>query len=173
MKCRSRQIPLLLALAGLTMAIAPQGAFAKGPADEEGAAKKSRKAAEVKWWNDSKIVSHLSLSEEQRKNMDDQFQAYVEKGPPPTDAAVRDAFVEALTARDWNGASTGLDEMAEAVTVRVRAQGDLKIHVLKQLSKEQHELLVEKYPQLLKRPWVNRRADSRPRRKSAGRSKSK
>ena len=41
MKCHSRQIPLLLALAGLTMAIAPQGAFAKGPADEEGAAKKA------------------------------------------------------------------------------------------------------------------------------------
>jgi len=168
MKCHRGQISLLLALAGLTIAVAPQDAFAKGPADEGRAAKGRQKAVEAMWWNDPEIVDHLSLSEDQRKNMDGQYRTYLETGPPRVDSVARDAFVEALAAGDWNGARARLDDMAEAAVIPLRAHGELKIRLLSQLSKEQHQRFVEKYPQLLKRPWVTRRADSRSRRKSAG-----
>ena len=80
MQCHHRQISLLLllGLAGLTMAVAPQGAFAKGPADGEEAANRRRMTVEEMWWNDPEIVNHLSLSEDQRENMDGQYRTYLE-----------------------------------------------------------------------------------------------
>ena len=168
MKCRYRQISLLLALAGMMIAVVPQGAFAKGPADEDRAAKGRRKAVEEMWWNDPEVVSHLSLSEDQRKNMDGQYRAYLETGPPRLDSVSRDAFVEALAAGDWDGARARIDEMAEAAVIPLRAHGELKIRLLRQLSDEQRQRFVEKYPQLLRRPWVARRAGSTSRRKAAG-----
>jgi hypothetical protein len=172
-KCHDRQIALLLlvALVGLTVAVAPQGAFGKGSDDAERAAKGRQKAVEAMWWNEPEIVSHLSLSEEQRQNMDGQYRTYLDTGPPRRDSIGREAFAEALAAGDWNGARARLDEMAKAAAVPLREQGELKIRLLSQLSKEQHQRLVEKYPQLLRRPWVTRRANSTSRRKSVGKSR--
>lgn len=149
------------ALAWLALApgasLAQEGAAAeKQAADEPAAAAEPAPAARSGprvWWNDDQAVETLSLSEEQREKMDAYLAEYREKSDRES-RLTPDAFFDALRGGDWAKARAELKRLSDDAMVPVEARGNLKIEVLALLSDEQLAKLVERYPQLIERPWV-------------------
>ena len=112
------------------------------------------------WWDDPKIVKSLSLTDEQRKKMAEYLKVYREK-------ALRDrkpeAFHEALVQGNWKDAHSQSEKLAKAAETSVRTRGRFKIDILSLLSKKQREMLVDRYPRLIYKPWrrAMREASSR------------
>jgi Spy/CpxP family protein refolding chaperone len=102
------------------------------------------------WWEDPKIVKSLSLTDEQRKKMAKYLKAYREKALAGQKPA---AFHEALVQGNWKGAQSQSEKLAKAAEVSVQTRGRFKIDILKLLSKKQREMLVDKYPRLIYKPW--------------------
>jgi len=102
------------------------------------------------WWDDPEIVKALSLSDEQRKKMNEvlaKYRANVPRNPKP------EAFHETLVQGDWKAARKEGDKVAEVAAESVRMRGALKIDVLSLLTKEQLGILVDRYPRLIYTPW--------------------
>ncbi len=103
------------------------------------------------WWDDPGIVKVLSLTEEQRKKMAEHLKGYRKKVPRDRKP---DAFHETLVQGDWKDARAENEKLAKTATTSIRMRGKLKIDVLSVLSKRQHEMLVDRYPRLIYKPWM-------------------
>jgi Spy/CpxP family protein refolding chaperone len=104
----------------------------------------------ARWWEDPKMVEALSLTDEQRKKMGEYLTAY-RKDVPPNQKP--EAFHETLVQGDWKAARSENEKMAKSAGTAVRMRGTLKIDILSSLSKEQREILVDRYPRLIYKPW--------------------
>jgi len=123
----------------------------KAPAAAKVAVKGGPADRNALWWNDKKIVKQFSLTDEQRKKMDDCLTSYREKVPEP---ARRAAFHEALVQGKWDEARAELEKLARLADESVRTRGKLKLDVLSLLTQEQHKKLVDGYPLLIYKPWT-------------------
>jgi Spy/CpxP family protein refolding chaperone len=103
------------------------------------------------WWNDSKIVKALSLTEEQRKKMGEYLKAYRKKVPQERGP---EAFHETLVQGDWKVARAESEKLAKTAQKSVGMRGTLKIDILSVLSVGQRKLLVDRYPRLIYKPWM-------------------
>jgi Spy/CpxP family protein refolding chaperone len=102
-------------------------------------------------------VEALDLSQDQRDQMDEIYKKYLEDRPTPTErGARREPFTAALTAGDMKQARKNLDVLVEDTGAPVRAHGELKIHVLSLLTKEQHATLSRDHKDVITRSWIPR-----------------
>jgi Spy/CpxP family protein refolding chaperone len=146
---RSIAVGLLVAVAaaGLGMLSAP--ARAADPAAEPAKRPEARL-----WWNDPAVVEKLSLSGEQRAQMDQLFETYLsERKNAARSKNANKRFLEALEQGDGERARKELDSWAEGERAQVRAGGKLKIEVLSLLSEEQRQALASAYPRLIRKNW--------------------
>ncbi len=151
---RARTPRLALVLLVLALLAAAPLALAKGP----------RGGDRIQWWNDPALVEELGLSAEQREKMDAalalQKQA-LEKAKRRQDQHRK--FNEALEAADWERARQALDTWVSDAGSTWAARGELKLTVLQLLTPEQHKILVERYPRMIRRPWdAGRHHQGRP-----------
>jgi Spy/CpxP family protein refolding chaperone len=109
------------------------------------------------WWNDPKIVKSLSLTDEQREKMGKKLEAYRKQVPRDRRP---EAFHEALVQGQWKEARSESEKVAELAETSVQLRGTLKIDVLSLLNKEQRELLVDRYPRLIYKPWRRAMSES-------------
>ncbi len=112
------------------------------------------------WWNDPGIVKALSLTDEQRKKMGEILQAYRKKVP---ENQRPDAFHETLVQGNWKNARIESEKVSKRAETSVRMRGTLKIDILSLLSEEQREMLVDRYPRLIYKPWRNAMSGASPR----------
>jgi len=155
---------LVSMLATPGMAAEPQPAEKKVLDLEAGAAGVEKAKAPVKkpvrggpkdqraiWWDDTGIQKALSLTEEQRTKMTGYLKAHRAKVPPVWKL---DVFHESLVQRDWKAAEEESKRISKAAELALRMRGQLKIDVLSVLTKEQHALLVDRFPRLIYKPWA-------------------
>ena len=109
------------------------------------------------WWNDPKIVKTLSLTDEQREEMAEKLATY--RKAVPRDRRP-EAFHEALVQGDWKDARSESAKVSKVAETSVQMRGTLKIDILSLLSKDQHELLVDRYPRLIYKPWRRAMSES-------------
>lgn len=112
------------------------------------------------WWDDPKIVKALTLSAEQQKKMTEYLEAYRKNVPQDRKP---EAFQETLVQGNWKGARAESEKLGKAAQKSVEMRGALKIDVLSLLSKKQRELLVDRYPRLIYKPWRRAMRGASPR----------
>ena len=112
------------------------------------------------WWNDPKIVKDLSLTDEQRKKMGEVLKAYRKNVPQDRQP---EEFHETLVQGDWEAARSEGERLAKSAATSIRMRGKLKIDVLSLLSKEQREMLIDRYPRLIYQPWRRAMRGASPR----------
>jgi Spy/CpxP family protein refolding chaperone len=152
---RSIALGLLVAVAGAGLGAFSSPAWAADPADEQ--AKPAKRPETRLWWNDPAIVEKLSLSGEQRAQMDQLFGTYLsERKNAARSSNARKPFLEALEQGDMERARSKLDSWAEGERAGVQAGGKLKIEGLSLLSDEQRKALASAYPRLIRKSWVPR-----------------
>jgi hypothetical protein len=140
-------------VAGLAFALAALSAAAQAPAPGKPAVERVRRH----WWNDPALVKDLSLSAEQRAAADALYEAHDAKlRSGGGRGAAQAAFTAALERGDWDAAQKQLDQQAAEAGEPLRAAGELKIEVLRQLSPEQRAGLAARYPRILSTPWAPR-----------------
>jgi hypothetical protein len=148
----------VLAVSTLVLAVAPW--FAAGAAGDETVkgeeapppqAKRAEQRAAA-WWNRPQLVETLSLSAEQRGEMDASLAAYrrVVTGEGRETLA---SFYDALARGDWEAAGADLKRLSERSAAQMQARGELKLEVLRVLDDAQRVNLMEKYPGLLRQQW--------------------
>jgi len=108
------------------------------------------------WWNDDEVVAKLSLTEEQRKQMDATYEKFQKERANP--AKAREAFNAALRQGKLDEARRELSEWAAADSAQVNAAGGLKLEVLSLLDAEQRKQLQATHPNLVNSVWVPRAA---------------
>jgi Spy/CpxP family protein refolding chaperone len=152
---RSIAVGLLVAVAGAGLGVLSAPAWAQEPTVEPA---KPAKRPEVRlWWNDPAVVEKLSLSGEQRAQMDQLFGTYLsERKNAARSKNANKRFLEALEQGDGERARKELDSWAEGEQGLVQAGGKLKIEVLSLLSEEQRKALASAYPRLIRKSWVPR-----------------
>lgn len=160
---------LTLVLAGLPDAAPVHAVDAKIIDAESDAPKAGRAKGPVRggpndktalWWNDAGIVKVLSLTDEQRNKMGEYLKAYRKKVPKN---GRPEAFHETLVQGNWKNARFESEQLSKRAESSVRMRGTLKIDVLSLLSEEQHEMLVDRYPRLIYRPWRSAMSGASPR----------
>ena len=152
---RSIAFGLLLALATTGFGTFSSPARAADPADEQ--ARPARRAERHLWWNDPSVVEKLSLSEDQRVQMDGLFETQRNAGKiPASQSDARKAFHQALRQGDVDRARKELASWAERQRAVIQASGEFKIGVLSLLSGEQSKALASAYPRLIEQPWTPR-----------------
>jgi Spy/CpxP family protein refolding chaperone len=102
------------------------------------------------WWNDPKMVKTLSLTDEQREKMDEKLNAYRKQVPRDRRP---EAFHEALVQGEWKDARKESEKVAKLAERSVQMRGTLKIDILSLLDEKQRELVVDRYPRLIYKPW--------------------
>ncbi len=112
------------------------------------------------WWNDPGIAKVLSLTDEQRAKMAEYLKAYRKKVPRDRRP---DAFHETLVQGNWKDARTENEKVSKIAETSVRMRGKLKIDVLSLLSGEQREMLIDRYPRLIYKPWTRAMRGTSPR----------
>jgi len=154
---RSIALGLLVAVATAGLGTFSAPAWAVDPADKQ--AKPGKRAQQERrlWWNDPAVVEKLSLSGDQRAEMDRLFETYrsAQKSYAQQGNA-RTAFHEALKQGDAERARKELASWVKREGVLVQAAGELKIGVLSLLSEEQRKTLASSYPRLFPQPWMPR-----------------
>jgi len=154
-------LPFLLTfLVGGAIAVAPATADeAKAEAGKADGAKGGQKAPvpggpddkDARWWNDSGVVEALSLTDEQRKKIDEHLKTYRDAVPKNRGL---DVFHEALVQGDWKAAQTEINKVASEAEKGIQLRGALKVGVLSVMSDEQRQSLVDRYPRLIYKPWT-------------------
>ena len=127
------------------------------------------KALAAMWWNDPVLVEDLLLSDASRSAMDGHYQGYLDGRSQRAERELQEAFTDALNEGDWEEARKRLQELTVETGRPVKAQGELKIHVLSLLSNEQLVKLLRKKPAVAHEFWSPRRVvrsgpDNLPRR---------
>lgn len=154
---------LLVGILALGLVTAP--ARAQQPEGKPAGAAPAAKAAPKAprghlWWNDDEVVAKLSLSAEQRKQMDARFEKFetFEKQERTNPFEAREAFHAALRQGKLDEAQGALSAWADSESAQVRASGGLKLEVLSLLSAEQRKQLQAIHPNLAGALWVPRPA---------------
>jgi len=160
---RSIAVGLLVAVATAGLGMFSSPAWAADPADKQAKPAKRAQQERQLWWNDPAVVEKLSLSGDQRAQMDQLFETYrsaqkshVKQGN------VGNAFQEALLQGDSDRARSELDAMLRKMRAPAEALGELKIGVIALLSEEQRKALESDYPRLIRQTWVPRASWERP-----------
>jgi Spy/CpxP family protein refolding chaperone len=168
---RSIAVGLLVAVATAGFGALSASAQAADPADEK--ARQARRPETRLWWNDPAVVEKLSLSNDQRAQMDQLYETYRnERKNASRSSNARVPFLEALEQGDMDQARKKLDSWAEGDRAHAQATGELKIGVIALLSEEQRKALETGYPRLIRQSWVPRASWERPPR-PAGRKQQK
>jgi len=135
---------------GLCLCLCVTGLLVSGgsAAAEEGS------RARTQWWNDPVIVREISLTSQQRTQMDAAFERYSEKlDASRRDRSLHNEFLETLEKGDWARGRELLDQMSSRAAGPHEAMNELKLEVLPLLSDAQREGLLERYPRVIKRQW--------------------
>ena len=108
------------------------------------------------WWNNPQLVAKLSLTAEQRAQMDRLFETYQRESGRGRGAKARVVFYEALAQGDAEGARRELGKWANAERGQIQALGDLKLAVLALLNTEQRKALASVRRDLIRMDWTPR-----------------
>jgi Spy/CpxP family protein refolding chaperone len=168
---RSIALGLLVALATAGLGMLSSSAWAADPADE--VAKPAKRVEAQLWWNDPAVVEKLSLSDDQRAQMDRLFETFKsERKNASRSSNAQGRFLAALEQGDMDQARNELDSWAEGERAQVQAAGKLKLEVVSLLSEEQREALESAYPRLIRKNWMLRASwePRQPSKRPAGRS---
>ncbi len=115
---------------------------------------KGGSAARTQWWNDPVIVQEISLTGEQRSQMDAAFERYSSKlDAVRQNRGLQNEFLEALEKGDWARGRKLLDELSARSTNPHLEMSKLKLEILPILSDAQREKLLAGYPRVIKRQW--------------------
>jgi Spy/CpxP family protein refolding chaperone len=116
------------------------------------AAERQGQASASGWWNTPQLIEALTLTEAQRKKMDEHMASFhkTSSGEGPQTLA---SFYAAVGAGKWDEARADLKALAERSSERIVAQGELKIAVLRELDAAQRDKLTERYSRLIRQPW--------------------
>jgi Spy/CpxP family protein refolding chaperone len=112
------------------------------------------------WWSDPQVVKALTLTDEQRKKMDELLKTYRSTVPKDNRPA---AFHETLVQGNWKNARIESDKLAKRAATSVRMRGELKIDVLSVLSDKQLQRMVDRYPRLIYKRWKRAMGQTSPR----------
>ncbi len=103
------------------------------------------------WWNEPDIREALSLTDRQIEKMTGLLATHRAKIPPTWRL---ESFHESLLQRDWKAATGESKKISKSAELALRMRGQLKIDILSQLTQEQHELLVDRFPKVIYKPWA-------------------
>jgi Spy/CpxP family protein refolding chaperone len=106
------------------------------------------------WWNSPQVIEALTLTEAQRKKMDEHLASFHKK-VSGEGSQTASSFYEAVEAGKWDEARADLKSLSQQSTERIVAQGELKIEVLSELDADQRAKLKERYSRLIRQPWGN------------------
>lgn len=108
------------------------------------------------WWNQAEPVDALKLTDAQRTKMNDLLTRSVEsqRAAQPQQGQHQKAFEQALANGDWASARKEATGLRDGMAATWAAQTALKIDVLSVLTAEQRQLVVARYPLLLRQPSV-------------------
>ena len=108
------------------------------------------------WWNREKVIVALSLSKEQRQQMDQQLTDHLvaRRERIAKLRTIRQAYVDELKKRDWEAARQSSAAVAETMAAISQGESNLTIEVLRQLEPEQLAKLNSEFPYILQRQWV-------------------
>ncbi len=107
------------------------------------------------WWKQTEKIDKLSLTPQQREEMDSLLQRFLTFQPDPGGRlGARESFVNALKEGDWDGARAGAESLAGFSAGPIQRTGELMIGAIRVLTPEQRDALVEHFPELLERQWV-------------------
>ena len=144
---------------GLAVA-APVALAEDAPAGRTGMGASALNASQL-WWNEPGLVEKLSLSAEQRQQMDATWAEFRRKLADHDAKTVRRDFTRALADGDWEAARRAL-----ALSVWPRtADLEVKIRVFELLSAEQREALIAARPAIGWPRWGLRIEPTQARRK--------
>ncbi len=146
---------LMIALLTLCMSLwsIPSQAADDKPSNK---AKQRSTLADKIWWNQPKKISSLSLSESQRKQMDNLLNDYLKthnKHVKKQQAAFSD-LGDSLAKNQQKKTSKQRDKLAKTIADDVSEQIDMMSAVFALLSDEQRQLMAEQHPKLMSRLWV-------------------
>jgi Spy/CpxP family protein refolding chaperone len=145
--------------AGNEATAAEESAQPAGDAADQPAAE-SPKAPNKSWWHEPDMIETLSITREQRDEMDGHLEKYRAQ-VQGRERHTPESFFDALRAGDWNDARRELSRLADQAGAPLRASGELKIDVLSTLTNSQRETVLERYPRLIQQPWVRTRPRGR------------
>lgn len=163
-------VALLLSFAPFASA-APLGEAQEPPraADEASARDAPRRGPQAGaglriWWNQPRYVRGLDLSPELRLELDAELERH-RAARAEQMAEVRNArlaVAEALGAGDWPRARSRRAELGQALAEQSTIETGLVQAVLEKLSAQQRKTIVERFPGVLRRPWLMGGAAGRP-----------
>lgn len=108
------------------------------------------------WWNQTRKIEEIGLSEEQRAQMDASLKAYLESRAESLKKQ-REAlsnFGTRLVQGEQEEVQQSGNELFELMSMPIRQQVDMMIDVAAMMTPEQRQQLVARYPMLFSRLWV-------------------
>jgi len=117
------------------------------------------------WWQTPAISDALELTPPQRAAMDGAMRTNLERRNELRMQSRADLKIynEALDTGDWKAAAKTAEKLAGTAAAQNRLRSQLKIDVLTLLSKEQLAKLVADHAQVIRRPWVGKKAGQKTR----------
>ena len=126
----------------------------RGPGGQQ-AKNPGRRMVDRAWWNQDPKIEALALTAEQRGKLDTLAQSYI--AGLQADTTRRDAYqaiADALAEGDLDAARGQTGRLADAAAKIARAQAELLIDGVAVLNAKQRGILADKWPGMLKRPWI-------------------
>jgi Spy/CpxP family protein refolding chaperone len=108
------------------------------------------------WWHEPQLIAALKLTDEQRSKMDKILAQRMEaRGQLLGGYRAADAeFQKALARGDWSVARRHIGDMRERAAAEAESRANLRLEVFEVLSADQRRTLVEKYSNVVTRPWL-------------------
>ncbi|MEO1087654.1 MAG: hypothetical protein AAFY88_25750 [Acidobacteriota bacterium] len=151
------RVPILVLVILFSAAVpSPVAAQAPGSGETPTAPAKDADLASKMWWNQSKKVAELGLSDAQRTVMDAAVRRFLEDRAQ----AIRDqkgafsAYGDALASGDQAAIEARGAALSAAMATPLEGQVAMMAEVTGVLEAPQRQLLVERYPKLLSRLWI-------------------
>jgi len=116
------------------------------------------------WWNQSRAVELLGLSDEQRKAMDALLIEHLghRRELAKESFEIRKTLGDHLATGDWKAAEKASADLGERASALARGDVDLTLAVVRLLRPEQRRTLDEELPMILRRPWLQGGVGMRP-----------
>lgn len=120
-----------------------------------GAAAEDETAPRI-WWNQSRFVDALGLSEKQRADFDAILDRHMvqRRDTGRALAQARRRFVSALESEEWVAAEKAREELQRHGGAMIDLSAELTESVFRSLTSAQRAILIEEFPRLLSRPWI-------------------
>ena len=127
----------------------------KAQAEKAQAKSPGRRMADRPWWNQPKKIEALSLTDEQRGELDALAESCrAEQQAKPNPREVYQEMADALTKGDLDAARKLTDSLADAAAKNARAQAQMMIEGVAVLSTDQRGILASEWPGMFRRPWI-------------------